>query len=52
MTFQNDLLWNYAIFVIAVPLYLTFILRCRRRHRRRRRSNIRAHFTKSVKFTL
>lgn len=49
MTFQNDLLWNYAIFVIAVPLYLTFILR-----RRRRRSNIRAHahFTKSVKFTL
>lgn len=46
MTFQNDLLWNYAIFVIAVPLYLTFILRCRRH------SNIRAHFTKSVKFTL
>lgn len=48
MTFQNDLLWNYAIFVIAVPLYLTFI------RRRRRRSNIRAHahFTKSVKFTL
>lgn len=50
MTFQNDLLWNYAIFVIAVPLYLTFILR----RRRRLRSNIRAHahFTKSVKFTL